>query len=89
MNETLNSSPAFCLVFPRRRWLCVTFAAGPQISPDTTRVMEGLVTGGHMALCSSTHGLPKLSKGPGEVKNTELQTSQRRAQKTPLLPTCN
>lgn len=77
MNETLNSFPAFCVLFPRCRWLRVAFAAGLQIPPDMALVTEGLVTEGHMALCSSTHQLLKLSKGLREVKNEDTSiTSQ-------------
>lgn len=72
MNETLNSFPAFCVLFPRCQWLRVAFAAGLQIPPDMA-----LVTEGHMALCSSTHQLLKLSKGLREVKNEDTSiTSQ-------------
>lgn len=72
MNETLNSFPAFCVLFPRCRWLRVAFAAGLQIPPDMALVAEG-----HMALCSSTHQLLKLSKGLREVKNEDTSiTSQ-------------
>lgn len=73
MNETLNSPPALCVLFPRCRWLPVAFAARLQIPPDLTLVMEGLVTEGHIPLCSSTHWLPKLSKGLGEVKNQQYK----------------
>lgn len=50
MNERVNSSPTFCVPFPRCRWLCVAFAAGLQTPLDMRLEMEALAMEGRMAM---------------------------------------